>query len=419
MSANTIRRTLLALCLLLWSAQIFAWEFDRRTPQFRDEFSYAIFPAPYNIPGIGKGVAIGAGLINIGGSYVDTYGLAITGDVEGNAIGISDIHLISKRLILDIGASRISKAGFGINNSRGMEGDEDPDEFNTAHLTDSVFYGGQLILTFAERRLEFAYQRYTTQARIESIVDSDGKLIAEIDDPMSDEEIIANGSVTLDLTDDRNDPRNGFRVKWSRNFPQNVKEENVEFYTVDVNATAFIPVLTNSTWLFNYFQSDAVVLRQGETDRNKVGNDFTCATGDSVCDSEKDKAKDQIIAQNTYGSASTLGGNSRLRSFINTRFHGAHTRFYGTEFRWNLTDEKERFNIFFMEDLRTAIQIAFFYEYGSVADKEEDLFKETRHSTGIGIRAVMGSGLVYRLDYSVGEEGAETILFFGYPWDIL
>jgi hypothetical protein len=101
------------------------------------------------------------------------------------------------------------------------------------------------------------------------------------------------------------------------------------------------------------------------------------------------------------------------------RYRGAHTLFYGAEFRWNLTDENEKFNIFFMEDLRTSFQAAFFHEIGSIADKKEDLFKESRHSTGAGFRVIMGSGIVYRLDIANGEEGNEYSLFFGYPWDFL
>ncbi len=71
-----------------------------------------------------------------------------------------------------------------------------------------------------------------------------------------------------------------------------------------------------------------------------------------------------------------------------------------------------------MKDLRTSIQAAFFHEEGTIADKTEDLNKETRHSTGAGIRAVMGSGLVYRLDVATGEEGMQFVLFLGYPWDL-
>lgn len=416
---RTCRVLLLLLSFLMTLSTSFAWELERRTPQFNDDFSYAILPLPYSIPGIGSGFGVAAGAVNIGGSYMDTYGIWINGDVEGRAIGFSDIHLISENLILDFGYSKISKAAFGLNNSRGMEGDEDPDDFKVAELTDSIYYGGQLTLSFSERRLEFSVQHYKAGSRVERIRDSEGNVIAEIDDPETEIVATTNASAILDLTDDRFDPRSGFRVKVSRDFPRDVEEDQVKYYTVDTNVTAYIPLLRNSTWVFNYFQSDAVVVKEGETDREQVGNEFSCTSGDTVCETEKENTKDQIVAQNKYGSASSLGGNSRLRSFVSTRYRGAHTRFYGTEFRWNLTDENARFNIWFMEDLRTSVQLAFFHEVGSIADKTEDLFKESRHSTGIGVRTVMGSGLVYRLDYSTGEEGAQTVLFFGYPWDFL
>jgi hemolysin activation/secretion protein len=101
------------------------------------------------------------------------------------------------------------------------------------------------------------------------------------------------------------------------------------------------------------------------------------------------------------------------------RYRGAHTRFFGTEFRWNLTDEKTPFNLWFLKDIRTSFQIAFFYEIGSIADHEEDLFEETRHSTGVGLRAVMASGIVFRIDVATGEEGSEFVIFFDYPWTFL
>ncbi len=101
------------------------------------------------------------------------------------------------------------------------------------------------------------------------------------------------------------------------------------------------------------------------------------------------------------------------------RYRGAHTRFFGTEFRWNLTDEKTPFNIWFLKDIRTAFQIAFFYEIGSIADHEEDLFEETRNSVGVGFRAAMASGFIFRFDVATGEEGSEFVIFFDYPWTFL
>jgi len=42
---------------------------------------------------------------------------------------------------------------------------------------------------------------------------------------------------------------------------------------------------------------------------------------------------DNMVAQNTYGTATTLGGFNRLRGLPQGRYQGAHTLFFGTEFR--------------------------------------------------------------------------------------
>ncbi len=79
-----------------------------------------------------------------------------------------------------------------------------------------------------------------------------------------------------------------------------------------------------------------------------------------------------------------LGGSSRLRSYAGGRFSGAHTEFYGYEFRWNLTDENTPFDLYFIKDFRTGFQLAFFYETGTVAEQREDLWTKSRNSTGLG-----------------------------------
>lgn len=408
--------------LMIFSNSAFSYVFTRRTEQFKTDFSYAFFPIPYSIPGVGSGIGFGGGALNIGDSYIDAYGLAIFGDVEGRAIGFTDIHLLEKTLILDLGYSNISKAGFDINYSRGMEGDEDPDDFNTAEISDSTYYGGMLTLTFAERMLEFTLRSYRVSFQTDTIRDKDGNVLVEFDEEEDPSEFTVNaGSFVLDLTDDRNDPRAGFRYNYLRDFPEEPEAGEPKYYTADVNVTLYIPLLTNSTFVANYFQSDAIVAKEGETDRDIIAADAgleTCETGDTECEDARETYIDLVVAGNTYGNASSLGGLSRLRSFTSGRYRGAHTRFWGGEFRWNLTDEKTSFNIFFMKDLRTSIQLAFFYEEGTIADKTEDLYKEVRHSTGMGVRAVMGSGLVYRFEVATGEEGSQYVLFLGYPWDL-
>ena len=80
------------------------------------------------------------------------------------------------------------------------------------------------------------------------------------------------------------------------------------------------------------------------------------------------KVVDNIVEANTYGTVGSLGGTSRLRSYPHDRFTAAHALFYGAEFRWNLTEERQPFDIVIMKDIRTVWQAAFFYEAGTVAD---------------------------------------------------
>ena len=410
------------LCFLLCAQSLCAWEFERRKSQFNKEFAYAVFPAPYSLPGVGNGIGVGGGAINIKDTYIDTYGVIIGGDVEGNAVGVADIHLIEQRLILDFGRSELNKAAFAVNYSRGMKGDEDPDEFNSAEISDSEFTGGQAVLTFAERMVEFRLQVYDVKFQIDRFRDKNGDTVVETENAEADTSRQIAGSFTLDFTDDRPDPRSGLRFTVTRNFPDDVEDYEVDFYVIDTNVTAFIPMLANSTWVFNYFESDSHVTRKGETDREVLAEKYgmlPCTPGNTKCEEARKEVLDSAVAENTYGSASSLGGNSRLRSFISMRYRGAHTRFLGSEFRWNLTDENTRFNIWFMQDLRTSVQMAFFTEVGTIADSRSDLWVEKRHSTGVGLRIVMGSGLVYRAEYAYGEEGGQFVLFFGYPWDLL
>lgn len=408
------------LAFLLGSQSANAWIFERRTDQFKTDTSYAIIPIPYSIPGVGDGIGVGAGVLNIEETHIDTYVLGIFGDVEGKAIGFSDIHLIDKNLIFDIGYSSISKASFVINPSRGMTGDEDPKDFNVAEISDSTYYGSMLTLTFLERMIELSLRAYRGSSKLERIRDKEGKILVEYDDLEAEEATIKFGQFILDFTDDRHDPRNGFRYALTRDFPDKPDSDSAHFYTVDHNLTAYVPLLTNSTFVLNYFQSDAFVMSEGETDRTVIETKFLpCEAGDSDCEDAREQSIDQTVAANKYGSATSLGGLSRLRSFTNLRFRGSHTRFYGGEFRWNLTDEQTEFDILFMKDLRTSFQVAFFHEAGTIADDVSDLFEEVRHSTGVGFRVVMGSGLVYRLEYATGEEGGQTVLFLGYPWDFL
>jgi len=124
-----------------------------------------------------------------------------------------------------------------------------------------------------------------------------------------------------------------------------------------------------------------------------------------------------LLANNQYGTATALGGTQRLRSFENGRFYAGQALFYGIEYRWNLTDERTPFNIYVAKGVRTGIQLAAFWERGTVADHSSELFKDGRSSYGIGARLVL-SGVVIRFDLARGNEGVQTQLFITYPWSM-
>ncbi|MBT6613043.1 MAG: hypothetical protein HOB38_13145 [Deltaproteobacteria bacterium] len=105
-----------------------------------------------------------------------------------------------------------------------------------------------------------------------------------------------------------------------------------------------------------------------------------------------------------------------MRGYPFGRYQGAHTRFYGTEFRWNISEETKPFDWFIWKDVRTGTQVAFFYETGTVADTEEDLGTHYRSNYGLGFRLVTASGFVYRPEVAAGEEGVAASITFNYPW---
>jgi hypothetical protein len=393
---------------------------DRRKEQFYKDFGYALFPYPYSLPGIGKGIGLVGGAMNIANTYMDAYGIIFAGDVRGAAGGIADIHLIPRSLILDVGYSTLNEATIQSYSQRGMNTDKH--DYSLIEFGDTEYLGGRMTATFFERRFEVYWAYYQGAMQLKSIRDNDGNVIVEAQDSPRERGRNALFGARLDLTDDYGDPRRGIRIDVTRTqTPSGGSGAN--YYVMDYNTTAYIPLGRRSTWAFNFLRSDAVVNRQGETDPAKLEEQLglNCST---VTDPEQQKFCNEVIANmianNKYGTATSLGGFSRLRGYPQGRFKGAHTLFYGTEVRWNLTDERTPFNIFIMKDVRTSVQVSVFYETGVTSDVRSDInkMKDMRDSYGFGLRVVTASGIVFRGDVGFGKEGVAPAIFIGYPWEI-
>ncbi len=391
---------------------------ERRKPQFETTMGYALFPYPYSLPGIGQGYGLVGGMMNIDNTTTDLYGMIFDGDIGGLALSLAEIQLLPEHLILDTGYTRLSAATVQNYGQRGMHSDKN--DFANIEMEDMTYIGARLTATSFDRRLEFYGAYYHGTQQLKSIRDRDGNVIIEAQNSAVERGSVSMFGTRLDLTDDYRDPRRGVRIdtNWSSSPPL---DNASRYYVVDYNATVYVPLGRRSTWAFNAFRSDAHVQRQGETVRTTIEQEqgVDCNSITNLADRQLcEDFLTNTIANNTYGTARSLGGFNQLRSYPAGRFSGAHTLFFGTEVRWNLTDESTPYDIFIMKDVRTSWQIALYYEMGSVADDRDELGDLWRSSTGVGLRMITASGVVFRADVAGGREGIAPSIFIGYPWEL-
>jgi len=392
---------------------------ERRRDQFSKAPGYYIIPMPYSLPGIGEGFLLGVSYTNMNDTHSDVIGFALGGAIEGAGILSIDNHLIKNHLIFDVGLQRLSQVSVQSYSSRGMSGSKD--DYTILELNDTEYYSMRLTGTWLDRMLEVYGGAIEGESRLGAIRDNDGNLILNTSNAVTDSPTVYNLGFRLDWTDDYLDPRRGVRYQLARWWTDNDDLSDPEYYQLEHNLTGYIPIGKRSTIALNYFQSDAHVTRQGETNFATVEAEQGLNCSDPGLTAEQQALCTQvinnIIAHNTYGTAESLGGWGRLRSYPDGRYKGAHTQFVGAEFRWNLTDEFTPFDIWIAKDVRTTIQVAFFYERGTVADTRSELGDTWRESYGVGARMVTASGLVIRGDVADGDEGVEVSVIIGYPWE--
>lgn len=391
---------------------------ERRKDQFGKDFGYYIYPIVGEIPGLGTAAGAGASVLNIGGNDVDFTGYAIDGDFEASGFALLDHHLINKRLIIDFGYNDYLVAPIAYD--RGLHSDPD----DVIHpKAEGAYLLGQLTYTFDERRYELFVRTLSGRERTLEVLDRAGKAFPGIDTEWERGTFFSIGG-SIDLTDDRLDPRQGWRVEFAAKLPHDGEPDESRYYVTDYNISAFIPLRRWDTLAFNLFHSRSYVTREGETDFATLQatsglncNQYPAGAARDNCLKTESKHLQQRIADNRYGTATPLGGTQRLRSFDNYRFYASRVLFYGVEYRWNLTDERTPFDIFIAKGIRTGIQLAAFWERGMVTDDASELFKDGLNSYGIGARLIL-SGVIIRLDYANGSEGATSQLFITYPWSM-
>jgi len=387
---------------------------DRRKDQFPVEPAHLFVPLPYSYPGIGDGFFLIANMSNIAGSTADGVVIGVVGDATGAVIQGDEIPIVEKQLFLNVHFRDINRAIVNNYEIRGMDGSSD---YNLLDVTRADQTLVELKYTVLDRRLNFLMTYNSERFALDAIRDKDGNSIQQLSEPFTGEESSTSLAVSVDFTDDYLDPRRGFRFGLTYADVNAEDADDPEYYRIDYNALFYIPYSQNDVLVVNYYQSDAHVEERGNINPADIQAELNLQCGtDPVCLEVEAQLIQSTINANTNGTATSLGGLSRLRAFPQGRFQGGRMAFFGVEYRWNMVDENTPFNYLFWKDVRTGKQIAFFAEAGSVAETSSTLWDEYRDSVGVGFRLVTASGSVYRADIAYGDEGSELSVFFFYPW---
>ena len=407
------------MLLMLFGSLAHGEVVERRRDQFGKDFAYYLYPIVGEIPGLGKAAGFGASVLNIGDSDTDFTGYYVRGDFKATGIAFLDYNIVPHRLIFDVGYNDYLVAPAVYN--RGI--DSNPADVIYPKV-DGRYVLGQVTLTFDQRRYELFLRMLRGQDHVLEVLNRDGQAFPNVDTSWKSGNAVSLGG-SLDLTDDRLDPRKGVRFELSSRLPNSYGGPDVsEYYVNDYNLTGYVPSRKWDTLVFNMFYSRAYVTRVGLTDyallQQRYGlncTQYPIGPDRTACEITEAQRLDNMLANNLYGTASALGGTQRLRSYDNGRFYAGQSLSYGAEYRWNLTDERTPFNIYVAKGIRTGIQLAAFWERGMVADRFSELFKRGRSSYGVGARLVL-SGVVIRFDLARGSEGIQSQIFITYPWSM-
>jgi len=316
------------LALLLSSEIILAFDIQRRKDQYTSTSGYLLAPAPYSIPGIGEGLFLLGMANNINNTQTDFIADIITGDVSGYGIGIIEWYPISKHLKFDLFQESLDRATIQSYSTRGMNSNKD--DFIYLNINNMQFTGVRATASFYEKMVEFYLMGYSNQYSIGKLTDKNNNLILTSTTHQTQKNMIYTSGMMIDYTDDRIDPRVGIRFDASLDYSKNnAQTDTADFYIANYNLTGYLPIGEISTLAFNYFRSDAHLKNIGETDFSKVsqklGLDCSLLTG--INKQECENVINNQILSNKNGTATTLGGRTRLRSYPEMRFSGAHTEF--------------------------------------------------------------------------------------------
>lgn len=170
---------------------------------------------------------------------------------------------MSDWLSLEFNYLDVRRANVNNYSKRGMAGTS-KDDFKIIELGYANAFDTSIIFHFYSKRLNVYYSHTEGDFRVDAIREYNGQLIEAVNYKSSYEQDALN--LELDITDDYFDPRSGFRfsVTYEDHVADNL--DNAEYYKLDFNELAYVPIAQTDTLVFSFYRSDAHVRRMGNTD---------------------------------------------------------------------------------------------------------------------------------------------------------
>jgi hypothetical protein len=398
------------LFILIFSQNVMALIPPRRVDTVSTKPGYIVVPVYTQVPGIGSGYGVGLLDSNIAGTRTNLSAAGLLGNFNVGIIDLANIHL-TEFLTIQI-TSYYTKLTY-------KTFDRGTFSSNTTYFSPlKTSYGAQSVLRvrFWEGRIQFLSHLGPSKLQTSQIYDSAGDNFINSDATFSDT-VTSTISTKLDLTDSSADPREGLRLEAGRRQELIFDQLHSQFYVLNLSATGYIPI-GRSTLVTNYFRSAAFVFQQNylSSTQLQAGMGFQCANISDAnlsarCQTAENQRVQDRVTENNYGTAAALGGTDRMRGFVQSRYRGSQVQFWGSEFRFNFSDEGKPFDIGFVKGVRSNFQLALFYELGGVSDPPLPVEQAPPRSTyGAGLRLLF-SGLTIRADMGLAPKVHKSLCF--------
>ena len=221
------------LCFFCWSSTVSAIFFERRKT-FESELSWFVYPVVGSIPGVQDFYGLGGSVSGIAGSESDITFISLKGkseyfdnDFQIDIFSIFDIPLFTNHLTFSWVSTKIRNAGWP-EGERGIDSDPNSMYYLLASEVDAS--GGEISVNVLENQLELYYAYIDASVKPYGLVDPNGTFYNAQNARIIESPRGYRYGLYLDDTDNRRDPRIGYRFQYEKWGQPSSRSGNSEYF---------------------------------------------------------------------------------------------------------------------------------------------------------------------------------------------